>query len=131
MSPTPWVSTSQAQSHNIPHLISPSTVSIFVTQKLIAISLMKFTNTKSPPVCGIYRAGKPVFLESQKDTIDLEATKADSVVDRNGQVWGVPNLYLGGCGVIPTGTACNPTLTAACHAISGAEAILKELGNEA
>ncbi|KAK2604140.1 hypothetical protein N8I77_007095 [Diaporthe amygdali] len=78
-------------------------------------------------VCGIYRAGKEV--QDQNAKFDLAKTKEDSAVSKEGRVWGVSNLYLGGCGVIPTGNASNPTLTAACHAIAGANQIIKELGN--
>ncbi|KAK5997077.1 Pyranose 2-oxidase [Cladobotryum mycophilum] len=63
-------------------------------------------------ICGTYRAG-----DSDKD----------SVVNKTGKVWNVQNLVLGGCGVIPTQNACNPTLTAACFAIAAARQLIKEL----
>ncbi|KAF4913613.1 Pyranose 2-oxidase [Colletotrichum viniferum] len=63
-------------------------------------------------ICGTYRAG-----ESQED----------SVVDKLGRVWGQDNLVLGGCGVIPTQNACNPTLTAGCFALAASEQIIKDL----
>ncbi|KAI1374094.1 pyranose oxidase [Hypoxylon crocopeplum] len=71
-------------------------------------------------VCGVYRAGK-------RDDKSLDEVKETSVVDRYGRVWGSDNLYLGGCGVIPTGNASNPTLTAAVHALAGAEQIVTKL----
>ncbi|KAF3223077.1 hypothetical protein TWF679_004275 [Orbilia oligospora] len=46
-----------------------------------------------------------------------------SVVDSNSKVWGVDNLYLGGCGVIAEGMACQPTLTAVGYALQGAEGV--------
>jgi choline dehydrogenase-like flavoprotein len=63
-------------------------------------------------ICGTYRAG---------------STSADSVVNKNGKAWGVNDLVLGGCGVIPTQNACNPTLTAACFALAAADKIIEEL----
>ncbi|KAK6526066.1 hypothetical protein TWF281_011105 [Arthrobotrys megalospora] len=47
----------------------------------------------------------------------------DSVVDANSKVWGVENLYLGGCGVIAEGMACQPTLTAVIYALQGVEGV--------
>lgn len=66
-------------------------------------------------ICGTYRAGK---------------SKVDSVVDRNGEVWGQKDLVLGGCGVIPTQNACNPTLTAAAFAIAAVDQILRDLESD-
>lgn len=93
---------------------------------LVKITMKRVAN-KDCVVCGIYRAGKEV--KDQNGNFDLAKTKEDSVVSKTGLVWGVHNLYLGGCGVIPTGNASNPTLTAACHAIAGADEIIKNLGN--
>ncbi|KAH6889472.1 hypothetical protein B0T10DRAFT_404819 [Thelonectria olida] len=68
-------------------------------------------------ICGTYRAG-----DEKK-----ENHKKESVVDRYGKVWGQDNLVLGGCGVIPTKQACNPTLTAGCFALAAARKMLEEL----
>jgi choline dehydrogenase-like flavoprotein len=50
-----------------------------------------------------------------------------SVCSPEGEVWGVSGLFVAGNGVIPTATACNPTLTGVALAVHGARAIAAKL----
>ncbi|GAA0300450.1 GMC oxidoreductase [Kineococcus aurantiacus] len=52
-----------------------------------------------------------------------------SVCDVNGEVWGVPGLFVAGNGLIPTETACNPTLTTVALAVGGARHVAKNLAH--
>lgn len=51
------------------------------------------------------------------------ADDGESVCSPDSQVWQVPGLFVAGNGVIPTATACNPTLTAVALAVRGARKI--------
>jgi choline dehydrogenase-like flavoprotein len=51
----------------------------------------------------------------------------DSVVDADGRAWDHANLYLAGCGNMPTLGTSNPTLTMTALAFKTAEAVLQHL----
>jgi choline dehydrogenase-like flavoprotein len=51
------------------------------------------------------------------------ADDGESVCSPDGEVWEAPGVFVAGNGVIPTATACNPTLTGVALAVRGARAI--------
>ncbi len=66
-------------------------------------------------------------LHYQGTTRMGETDDGTSVCDPDSQVWGVQGLYVAGNGVIPTATACNPTLTGVALAVRGARSIASAL----
>jgi len=55
----------------------------------------------------------------------FDESKDECCVDTDSKVWKVDNLFLGGCGNLPTAYASNPTLTAMALAIKSCEYIKK------
>ena len=72
--------------------------------------------------------GLPIHVTG---TTRMGTSPDDSVVNENSQVWGIENLYLGGNGLIPRGSASNPTLTSIAMAVRSAEHIVRKEGSKA
>lgn len=79
---------------------------------------------------GTYVNGGPAALQEggsyhYMGTVRMgEHDDGESVADSYGAVWGVDGLWVGGNGVIPTATACNPTVTNAALAIRAAKRVI-------
>ncbi|MFB6671863.1 GMC oxidoreductase [Streptomyces sp. NPDC056390] len=70
-----------------------------------------------PPGTSLHMTGT-VRMGSEND--------GTSVCDPNARVWDFANLYLAGCGVVPTALACNSTLTGAVTAVRAARAAISD-----
>ncbi|WP_345800755.1 GMC oxidoreductase [Microbacterium sp. AZCO] len=68
-------------------------------------------------------------LHYQGTTRMGETDDGRSVCSPDSQVWDVPGLFVAGNGVIPTATACNPTLTSVALAVRGALHIARTLAS--
>ena len=65
-------------------------------------------------------------LHYQGTTRMGERNDGESVCSPDSELWEVPGVYVAGNNVIPTATACNPTLTSVALAVRGARAIARE-----
>lgn len=66
-------------------------------------------------------------LHYQGTTRMGETDDGRSVCSPDSEVWTAPGLFVAGNGVIPTATACNPTLTGVALAVRGARRIASQL----
>ncbi|TQJ34732.1 GMC oxidoreductase [Arthrobacter sp. SLBN-122] len=66
-------------------------------------------------------------LHYQGTTRMGDTDDGESVCSPDSQVWQVPGLFVAGNGVIPTATACNPTLTSVALAVRGARKVAEKL----
>lgn len=78
-----------------------------------------------PPV--VFPNGNSIHYQG---TVRMGATDdGTSVCDQHSKVWGTSNVYVGGNGVIPTPTACNPTLTSVALAVHASRHIVEQLAD--
>ncbi|KAF2421214.1 hypothetical protein EJ08DRAFT_672993 [Tothia fuscella] len=98
-----------------------------------AQAMMRNMKTTAAILGDYLPGGEPRFLAAGAATHICGTTRVGkeddghSVVDRHSKVWRLSNLCIGGCGVIETQNACNPTLTAACFAIVGVRKVVEEI----
>lgn len=69
-------------------------------------------------------------LHYQGTTRMGERNDGESVCSPDSELWEVAGVYVAGNNVIPTATACNPTLTSVALAVRGARAIAREFAAE-
>ena len=72
-----------------------------------------------PPGASLHMTGTVRMGPTDDDT---------SVCDPTGRVWGYDNLYVAGCGVVPTALVGNSTLSGAVTAVRAARAVAEGLG---
>jgi pyranose oxidase len=86
--------------------------------------------TRAASLLGGYLPGRESAILPRGSSLHYQGTTRmgrdnnnESVCDPFSKVWDFENLYVGGNGVIPTSTACNPTLTSIALALHSCNAI--------
>jgi pyranose oxidase len=97
---------------------------------LAEVELAKAEQLQAAAALGALLPGDPSRLLPLGSSLHYQGTTrmgerddGESVCDNRCRVWGFENLFVGGNGVIPTSTACNPTLTSVALAVRSAERV--------
>ncbi|PTT68583.1 GMC oxidoreductase [Arthrobacter sp. HMWF013] len=101
---------------------------------LRVIEAAKDAVTRAGKALGTFLDDRPPFLLPAGSSLHYQGSvrmgqfdDGRSVCGPDSQVWGTEGLYVAGNGVIPTSTACNPTLTSVALAVLGARSIIDRL----
>ncbi len=105
----------------------------YTDDDLATIEEAKKAVTEAGAALGIPLGDAPVLLPAGSSLHYQGTTRmgpvddGTSVCDSHSRVWGTRGLWVAGNNVIPTATACNPTLTSVALAVRGARALLAHL----
>jgi len=90
--------------------------------------------TRASKALGTFLDDRPPFLLPAGSSLHYQGSvrmgqhdDGRSVCGPDSQVWGTGGLYVAGNGVIPTSTACNPTLTSVALAVLGARSLARSI----
>lgn len=88
--------------------------------------------TRAGKALGTFLDDRPPFLLPAGSSLHYQGSvrmgqhdDGRSVCGPDSRVWGTEGLYVAGNGVIPTSTACNPTLTSVALAVLGARSLAR------
>ncbi|MFC9287282.1 GMC oxidoreductase [Streptomyces sp. NPDC057052] len=105
----------------------------YTERDLVTIDQAKKAVNRAAAAVGIPLEGSPVLLPAGSSLHYQGTTRmgpvddATSVCDSHSRVWDARGLWVAGNNVIPTATACNPTLTSVALAVRGAVSLLEHL----
>jgi len=114
------------------YMLKAFEASKIVSDQIFAANGIKdftYYNPKTDPDYVVYKEQGYTFRGAGHivGTHRMGFTEDDSVVDKNQRSWNHQNLYLVGCGNMPTLGTSNPTLTMTALTFQAAENILKQL----